>query len=310
MEVTADTIGAGCFFTPPSAKETATLTTEAITTSGDVVVIGSAKDSRGFTGEARQTISVLEYSKPLVVPCDGENAIKCYRSTENGDIKGSSPHVWIKAKRSYYNLGSRNRCVLQWRRKLSAEVWDSNNPDQKWHDLLTADETGDEYNALVSEEFILTESYAVQIRALDDLGDFDVKDIEVPTQNVALHLGAGGKNVTVGDYCDKSEEYTFRSAWKAIFDKGIYGELLPQIAIDLLTYAEQCQIGITPIFTDGNSVGIPTNGVFDYSSGFITKKSDTRISVILSSFSTGDLATNLFLDGEWQGWKYLHTTST
>ncbi len=38
---------------------------------------------------------------------------------------------------------------------------------------------------------------------------------------MALHLGKGGKNVSVGTYCDYSEDYTFYSDWKAVFDKGI-----------------------------------------------------------------------------------------
>ena len=38
---------------------------------------------------------------------------------------------------------------------------------------------------------------------------------------MALPLGTGGKNVAVGTYCDYSEDYTFYSEWKAIFDKDV-----------------------------------------------------------------------------------------
>lgn len=197
-----------------------TITSDAITKPGDVEVIGSAVDSRGFTGTASQTISVLAYSKPLVVPLGNENAILCYRSDGNGNRVGGSTSVWIKAKRSYYSLNGNNKCSLQWRSKRTAEVWNDN--EHEWQDLIPKTTTNtDEYNALVSGEFILKESYAVQIRAVDDVGESDVKDLEIPTQDVALHLGKGGKNVTIGEYCDYSEEYTFRSAWKAYFDNGI-----------------------------------------------------------------------------------------
>ena len=66
------------------------------------------------------------------------------------------------------------------------------------------------------------EAYTVQIRAIDDIGEQDVKTLEVPTQDVALHLGKGGKNVSIGTYCDYSEERTFYSDWKAIFDKEVF----------------------------------------------------------------------------------------
>jgi hypothetical protein len=310
-EVTADTVGAGCFFTPPTAKDTVTLTTGAITKSGNVEVVGSAKDTREFTGEAKQTINVTEYSRPLVIPIGSENAILCYRSDGNGKRVGNSSSVWIKAKRSYYNLGGKNGCSLQWRRKRSAEVWNDN--DHKWADLIPKTTTNtDEYDALVSGEFILNESYAVQIKAVDDLGEHDIKEFEIPTQDVALHLGKGGKNVTIGEYCDYSEEYTFRSAWKAIFDNGIYGTMTQQSVSDMLAFAEGCPQGFTPFFTGGSTTNVPATGNYQYASGFVCKRSDSQITVVIFSYYSGDLAINTYYDtaGGWLGWRYLHTTTT
>ena len=196
------------------------ITSDVITKSGSVSVVGKATDSRGFPGETSQTISVTAYSKPLVVPLGSENAILCYRSDGNGKRVGNSTSVWIKAKRSYYSLGGKNLCNLQWRRRLSKEAW--NNNTHIWENLIArTTTTTDEYNALVSGEFLLNESYVIQIRVVDDIGEYSYNDFEIPTQDVALHLGKGGKNVSIGEYCDYSEEYTFRSAWKAIFEKGI-----------------------------------------------------------------------------------------
>lgn len=200
-------------------------TTDAIVNSGSVFVFGYATDSRGFVGQKDQKISVLAYSKPLVIPIGNENSILCYRSDGNGVRIGNSTSVWIKAKRSYYNLSGKNACALQWRRRLSTEAWDDSA--HLWQDLIPKTTTStDEYNALITGEdeavFELNKSYAIQIRAIDDIGEYDRKDFEIPTQDVALHLGKGGKNVFVGTYCDYSEPYTFYSDWKAIFDKGVY----------------------------------------------------------------------------------------
>lgn len=191
--------------------------------SGTVDVIGYAKDSRQFTGSAKKQIVVAEYSKPLVIPIDSENAITCYRSDGNGKRVGNSTSVWIKAKKSYYSLSGKNQCELQWRKKLVNEVWDDGNEEHEWHDLIPkTDTTTTEYNALLpGVEFDLRKSYSIQIKATDDVGEYDIKGFEIPTQDVAMHLGKGGKNVSIGEYCDYTEDYTFRSAWKAIFDKGI-----------------------------------------------------------------------------------------
>lgn len=189
--------------------------------SGNVDVITTVKDSREFTGTAKETLSVIEYSKPLVVPIGSENAIQCYRSDGNGKRVGNSTSVWIKAKRSYHSVNSLNQCELQWRQKLSTAAWGGD--EEGWEDLIPKTTTNiDEYNALLSGVvFDLKKSYTIQIRAKDDIGEYDRKTFDIPTQDVALHLGKGGKNVSVGTYCDYSEEYTFYSDWKAIFDKGI-----------------------------------------------------------------------------------------
>ena len=198
------------------------VTSDTITKPGSIKVVGKVTDTRGFPGETtEQTITVLEYSKPLVVPIGGASAILCYRSDGNGKRVGNSTSVWIKAKRSYYSLGGKNKCALQWRYKNSKDTWNDN--DHKWADLIPNTTTStDEYNALVSGEFSLTESYSVQIRAIDTWKEYDRKDLEIPTRDVALHLGAGGKNVSIGEYCDYSKEYTFRSAWDAYFDGNVY----------------------------------------------------------------------------------------
>ena len=200
---------------------TKTFTTDVIEQSGSIDVQGSAKDTREFTGTTSQKITVLEYSKPLVVPIGNENSILCYRSDGNGVRVGGSTSVWVKAKRSYYNLSGKNTCALQWRRKLITDAWDDRT--HLWSDLVSsADTTTDEYNALIpGVVFDKKQSYSVQIRAIDTIGEYDIKTFEIPTQDVALHMGKGGKNVAIGTYCDYSEEYTFYSEWKAIFGGGV-----------------------------------------------------------------------------------------
>lgn len=193
-------------------------TSDVVLNTGDVKLIGYAKDSRGFTGSKEATVNVQAYSKPLVIPFGTNTAILCYRSDSSGNRVGNSTSVWIKATRSYYDLGGKNTCALQWRRKNAEEAW---KVSHFWSDLLPNSSTTDEYNALIpGAVFELKQSYTVQIRAIDYIGEVDIKTFDIPTQDVALHLGDGGKKVAVGTYCG-SEDYTFYSEWKAIFDKEV-----------------------------------------------------------------------------------------
>lgn len=196
------------------------ITSDVLQNSGSVEVIGYAVDSRGFTGSDSKGIDVVAYSKPLVIPLSGENAVLCYRSDGNGNRTGNSTSLWVKAKRSYYDLSKKNTCALQWRRKLATEAWDDTK--HLWNDLIPSSDTAtDEYNAQISGVFDLKNSYTIQIQAIDAIGESDIRTFEIPTQDVALHLGKGGKNVSIGTYCDYSEERTFYSEWKAIFGGGV-----------------------------------------------------------------------------------------
>lgn len=283
---------------------------------GEVNIVATAIDTRNFTGTASEKINVVQYSKPLVIPRGTENAIQCYRSDGNGVRVGNSTSLWVKAKRFYHSVNNLNQCSLQWRRKLSTEAWDDNV--HKWYDLISKDTTNtDEYNALLPSNspntvFELRKSYTVQIRAIDDIGEYDHKTFDIPTQDVALHLGKGGKNVSVGTYCDYSEEYTFYSDWKAIFDKGIAGTMIQQPVADMLAFAEGCAHGFTPFFTTGSTTNVPAEGNYLYASGFVCKRSDAQITVVIFSYYSGDLAINTYYDtaGGWLGWKYIHTTTT
>lgn len=285
-------------------------TSDALQNPGTVSIYGYAKDSRGFTGSKLQQIQVIEHSKPLVIPVGSDKAILCYRSDGNGKRTGTSTSVWIKAARSYHKVISgsqKNFCALQWRRKLSTEKW--NDSVHKWSDLIArTDLSTDQYNALLpGVEFDITKAYTVQIRAIDDTGDNDPKTLEVPTRDVALHLGKGGKNVSIGSYCDYAEDYTFHSYWTGIFDKGINGTLLNhKVRNDVLTFAEECNEGLTPFITNDltDKATLPS-GSYHYSAGIVLKRTTDQYNVILIDYVTGKIAINVYLSGTWTGWKYI-----
>ena len=282
------------------------ITTPAPISSGTISLVGSAVDSRGFTGNVTEKITVTEYSKPLVIPASDETAILCYRGDGNGKRVGNSTSVWIKVGASHYNLGGKNGCSIKWRRKLASASWGS----QSWSTLTTTSN----YANLVSGTFDLDKSYTIQIKAEDDIGEYNIKEFDVPTQDVALHLGHGGKNVSIGEFCDYSEQYTFRSSWEAFFANGIHGSIYPEEASgDLLEFALSCQRGLVPFYTTTSTTNIPTNGGYAYAMGFVLTRKDgvganRQTNIFLMEPATGTFAINNYHyeSGGWQGWKF-HT---
>lgn len=286
----------------------ASFTTGVIADNIDIVV--TLKDTRGFTGTVSKKIEVTPYSKPMVIPTYYESAILCYRSKENGVRDNNSTSVWLKAKRFYYSIGGLNQCKLQWRWKAASYGWGGD--EDWWLDLELSDTTNpDEYNGLLKQsgyEFDTNTVYNIQVRAKDDVGEYTIKSFDIPTRDTALHLGEGGKNVSVGSRCDYTEPYTFRSAWKAIFDKGVSGTILNLTAGDVLAFAEQCPNGLTPFDTWTGSTNLPS-GNYQYCTGIVHKRHETQINVYLTDYKTGKIAVNVYYVADsytgWQGWKYI-----
>ena len=202
----------------------AIFTSDVIQKPGSQNIVGTVTDTRGFTNSVTQGINVIPYSKPLVIPLGGENAILCYRSDSDGVRVSNSTSFWVKAKRSYYTVTSgetqKNFCALQWRVKAADGSW------SRWNDLISRTTLDtNEYNALIPNEvFNVKKTYTVQIRAIDDIGEYDIKTIDVPAQDVALHMGRGGNIVSVGRYCDYSYPESFQCNWDAYFNKGLFIE--------------------------------------------------------------------------------------
>ena len=291
-------------------------TSDVVNSEGDVDVIGYATDSRGFTGSDHQNWVFTPYSKPLVVPMSGDTAIRCFRSDGNGVKVGKSTSVRVQARTSFYSLSSKNTCALEYRIKPSEAAW--SDSAHQWKTLIAKSSTAQQYNGFIPNEvFDQKKSYTVQIRAIDDIGEYDVKTFDIPTEDVALHLGKGGKKVAIGTYCTDFEDYTFFSEWKAIFDKGIEGVLngevngtlngtiKHQFVSDVLEFAFNCPLGMTPFITHEGSTNIPSEGNYKYSSGLVQKRADSQMNIFITNYVTGDIAVNIYANGNWNGWKFL-----
>lgn len=195
-------------------------TSNAIQSYGSLDIVGEVKDSRNIYQVITKSIVVIPYSKPLVIPIPTENAIMCYRSDADGNKVSNSTSVWIKARRSYYTVTlegtQKNFCSLQWRSKASGGSW------TEWVNLIERTNLlTDQYDAIIPNVvFDLKKSYTIEIKAVDDIGESDTKTFEIPTQDVAIHMGKGGNIISIGQYCD----YSIPDSFQVHLDTYLKGE--------------------------------------------------------------------------------------
>lgn len=195
-----------------------------LTQTGNVVVTGKATDSRGLVGTTEQTITVIPYAKPAIVPADGQTDIVCARCDENGNFISSGTYLRIIAKRSYSPVVSdsvqNNFCQIQYR-------VDGGN----WIPILAGDADGDEIDtgAIGGVVASTTTSYTIDIGVVDTIGnDASVTKI-VPTDAVDFSLRLGGKGAAFGEYAENEKELSIAADWTLNIKGRVIGAIFDAI---------------------------------------------------------------------------------
>lgn len=190
--------------------------------SGTISVIGTVKDSRGFLSSATQEITVIDYSKPSLIPYAGETSIVCKRCDSEGNLTTSGTYLRIKTGRRYSKVAldgvQKNFCLLRYRYKT-----ESGTEFSSWVDLLAKNNTITDEIDVVLENVVLfkTTSYIVQIGVVDDIGETSTMEITIPTDRVSFHLKKGGKGAAFGKYAETDNCVEVVEDWK-LDVKGVF----------------------------------------------------------------------------------------
>ncbi len=192
--------------------------TEHLTQSGTVAVYGRAKDSRGFVTEISQNITVIEYSKPRIVPASGSGAIICSRCDASGTLTESGTYLKIKVARSYSRVMSgstqKNFCLLRYRYKTANASAFSNYITL----LAKADTSTDSVDVTLGNIVTsVTTSYTVELSVIDDIGDSATLTFVVPTDEATFHLRDGGGGAAFGKYAEIEKALEFAPDWDMYF---------------------------------------------------------------------------------------------
>ena len=180
-----------------------------LTQTGNVAVTGKATDSRGLVGTAEQIINVIPYSKPAIVPAEGQTDIVCARCDADGNFTDSGTYLRIIARRDYKPVDGKNFCTIRYR-----VIGGS------WATILEGSASGDEVDKVISGVVTsTTASYSIEIGVVDTLGNTSSVTKIVPTDKVDVHLRDGGGGVAFGTY---SSREGFECAMDAYFSGQTY----------------------------------------------------------------------------------------
>lgn len=285
-----------------SAASTATSATSATfvlspNKSGDVEVKGTVYDTRGIPSDAvTETITIIPYSKPVLRKNTSIGSIVCARyDEEKGEITDSGASLKLIIGADWYSLSQKENTAaveVQCISSDSATAWVPVEATEQGGGAENNYKSMYEINAVVPEITLdVKKTYTVTVRCIDKFGEYDYIDFQIPTEDVAFHLGKGGTKVAFGKYAEWDNAVEIAEDWDLIVKGKVladYINSLPQVrmisgttvrtfngtAIDFMTDTEILQlfkdkygfitdsvaytnIGVSLTNGDGNSGAIP-----------------------------------------------------
>ena len=192
-------------------------TTDILATPGTLTITGTATDSRGITGTATTSITVLAYTPPSVERNTSTNALVCARALANGTLDDDGTLLYVACSRKFSALNGNNGASVQVRYKAESGEWSD------WVTFFAESASGDNYAGIIAGITLAVESpYTIELRAVDKLGESGgTLSFAVPTSEATLDLGEGGNSVGVGRRAHVGTEKRLDVAWNAYFEKGL-----------------------------------------------------------------------------------------
>ncbi len=218
-----------CETTVQGVKSTANpYTSGLLNNSGTVTVTVKVTDARGYSTTKTANIEVIPYSRPRIIPGEGQRNIVCTRCNSDGTADPGGVYLLIKVGRKYEKVVSggsqKNYCHLSYRYKEDSE---SESRYSSWVTLLDKTATADYVSAvlpnIVSSNTI---AYNIQFITEDDTGEKDTITITVPTAFVTFHIPEGGHGLTIGGYHNPDKEDVFDCRFDAEFNGNVSGRVI------------------------------------------------------------------------------------
>lgn len=195
---------------------------------GTVTITGRVTDARGYFTEKTASITVVDYSRPRIIPGEGKNTIVCSRCNSDGKLDPGGVYLLIQIGRKYSKVVSdgaqKNFCKLSYQWKTDAAGDDSyTDPVVLLEKTATLDYVSETLPGIVSSN---TTAYNIRLIAEDDVGETDSVTITVPTAFATWHSPPGGHGFTLGGYHDPAKVNVFDCRFDAEFQGDVYGRVI------------------------------------------------------------------------------------
>lgn len=218
---------------------------------GDLLVYGAAQDSRGYANVTQQTIHVISYSKPKILPVSGEKAVVAARCDKDGNPIDNGTYLKIKARRSYSPVKSdgvqKNFCQIRYRYKINGGSYTS------WVTILARDSLGSDEiktGALLNGTLSAKSTYIVQVQAIDDIGEKATATITIPTDKVYWHRNGARRSFTFGGYVEEDNTFAIAEGIKFMVKGG--GNIDTLVLGTKITATADAPISLNNYKTPGN----------------------------------------------------------
>jgi hypothetical protein len=204
-------------------KYSSPYTSDILSKSGELTIVGIATDSRGFFNTASQKINVIAYKTPYIAPTEGNRKVICERCTKDGTASDTGTFLHVKGTRNYTKIntdGIVNYCSVRCRYKPEGGTWSHSSGDGVGV-LLWTDTSTDTFDVILPD--IVTDvkkSYIVELNIIDDTYLPTAMEFDVPSERIDFELREGGKGAAFGKHSTK--ENLFECEWDAQFNKVTY----------------------------------------------------------------------------------------
>lgn len=233
-------------------------TSDLLTTYGSVEIVGTVTDSRGYKKEVTKTITMIPYSKPTITD------VEAYRCDVNGNAADGGTYLKIKATRSYRTIvvenEHKNFCKVQYRYKSGSGSYSS------WADINSINGNKVETGALLNGNLKAENTYTLQVRAIDAVGEQSYTTINIPTDKVYCHRDGSRNSFTFGGYVTEDDTFAIAEgiAFKVKSEKWESLGLAPGIE-NAETDLGRNGIGCSYRVVNGNHVYVAVNCKFTFS---------------------------------------------
>lgn len=157
-----------------------------VTASGSLSLVTTVTDSRGRTAKKTTTITVLDYSKPII------SDLHAYRVTAEGDANQNGIYIAVSYKYSVTPLNNKNTASMTIQYKRSTE--------SEWTELLAGSDLSADTTVLpASPTFSTDYQYDVRMTLSDYFGAAAPYTATLSSAEVILDISADGKSLGIGE---------------------------------------------------------------------------------------------------------------